>query len=423
MQDSKLYSRVKAQLTKFSSELCEGLSRPLEKFVGQMLFGIQASQDVKLSNIARSLKEEIPLIKTEDRLSRNLGAVELEAELTPQLAKMASQRITADTVLCLDLSDVRKEYAQKMEYLATVHDGSTGEMHPGYWLCDITGAEMNGSEIVPLYQKLYSAEAKEFVSENAEVLAGIDLVRSHTQGRGIWALDRGGDRKKLLEPLLDRGERFVIRSTGKRSVVDRKNIKRSVAELGAKCRLRYQARIVKIQDGQEKTYELRYGVEPIRLVGRDERLHLVAVAGFGEEPILLLTNALKGARDSQSLWWIAQIYLMRWKIEETFRFIKQSYNLEDIRVMKYQRLKNLVVLVTAAAYFAATFLGQKMKLRILCEKLLIISQRFFGIPPFRFYALADGIKKILSQTSPGPPEKSPPSLQLELLLGCEGPKL
>jgi Transposase DDE domain len=157
-------------------------------------------------------------------------------------------------------------------------------------------------------------------------------------------------------------------------------------------------------------------------VGRDERLHLVVVAGFGEEPILLLTNALLGARDSQSLWWIAQIYLMRWKIEETFRFIKQSYNLEDIRVMKYQRLKNLVVLVTAAAYFAATFLGQKMKLRILCEKLLIISQRFFGIPPFRFYALADGIKKILSQTSPGVPEKSPRSLQLELLLGWEEPK-
>lgn len=422
MQDSKLRSRLKAQLTKFSLDLCEGLSRPLEKFVGQMLFGIQASQDVKLSNIARSLKEEIPLIKTEDRLSRNLRAVELEAELTPQLAKMASHRITADSVLCLDLSDIRKEYAKKMEYLAMVHDGSRGEVHPGYWLCDITGAEMNGSEIVPLYQKMYSAEAKEFVSENAEVLAGIDLVRSHTQGRGIWAVDRGGDRKKLLEPLLDRHERFVIRSMGRRFVVDRKNIKRSVSELGARCRLRYQARIVKIQDGQEKIYDLHYGVERIRLMGRDESLHLVVVAGFGEEPLLLLTNALAGARDSQSLWWIAQIYLMRWKIEETFRFIKQSYNLEDIRVMKYQRLKNLVVLVTAAAYFAATFLGQKMKLRILCEKLLIISQRFFGIPPFRFYALADGIKKILSQTSPGPPEKSPPSLQLELLLGWEGPK-
>ena len=423
MQDSKLRSRLKAQLTKYSSELCVGLSRPLEKFVGQMLFGIQAGRDVKLSHIARSLKEEIPLLKTEDRLSRNLKAEQLEAELTPQLAKLASRRVAANTVLCLDLSDIRKEYAKKMEYLAAVHDGSTGEVHAGYWLCDITGAEVNGSEIVPLYQKLYSAEAKEFVSENAEVLAGVDLVRTHTQGRGIWAVDRGGDRKKLLEPLLDRQERFVIRSTGRRFVVDRKNMKRSVAELGARCRLRYQARIVKIQDGQEKVYDLHYGVERIRLVGRDEPLHLVVVAGFGEEPMLLLTNALEGARDSQSLWWVAQIYLTRWKIEETFRFIKQSYNLEDIRVMKYQRLKNLVVLVTAAAYFAATFLGQKMKLRILCEKLLIISQRFFGIPPFRFYALADGIKNILSQTSPSPPEKSLPSLQLELLLDWAAPKI
>jgi len=310
-----------------------------------------------------------------------------------------------------------------MEYLAPVHDGSTGEIHAGYWLCDITGAQVNGSEIVPLYQKLYSAEAKDFTSENAQVLAGIDLVRTYTQGRGIWAVDRGGDRKKLLEPLLDRHERFVIRSTGKRFVIDRKNVKRSVAELGAQCRLRYQARIIKIEDGQEKTYDLRYGVEPVRLPGRDEQLYLVVVAGFGEELMLLLTNALDRARDSQSLWWIVQIYLTRWKIEETFRFIKQSYNLEDIRVMKYQRLKNLVVLVTAAAYFAATFLGQKMKLRILCEKLLIISQRFFGIPPFRFYALADGIMKILSQTSPSPPEQSLPSLQLELLLGWENPKI
>jgi len=423
VQDSKLRSRLKAQLTKFSTELCDGLSRPLERFVGQMLFGIQASQDVKLSNIARSLKEEIPLIKTEDRLSRNLKAGELEAELTPRLVQLASQRVGANTVLCLDLSDIRKEYAQKMEYLAPVHDGSTGEVHTGYWLCDITGAEVNGSEIVPLYQKLYSAEAKEFISENAEVLAGVDLARAHLEGRGIWAVDRGGDRKKLLEPLLDRQERFVIRSTGKRFVVDRKNIKRSVSELGARCRLRYQARIIKVQDGQEKTYDLRYGVEPIRLVGRDERLQLVVVAGYGEEPMLLLTNALEGARDSQSLWWIAQIYLTRWKIEETFRFVKQSYNLEDIRVMKYQRLKNLVVLVTAAAYFAATFLGQKMKLRILCEKLLIISQRFFGIPPFRFYALAEGIQKILSQTSPSPPEKPLPSLQLELLLGWNATKI
>jgi hypothetical protein len=403
VQDSKLRSRLKAQWTKFCSELCGELSRPLEKFVSQMLFGIQASQDVKLSNIARSLKEEIPLIKTEDRLSRNLKAAQLEAELTRQLASMAGRRVETNTVLCLDLSDIRKEYARKMEHLTAVHDGSTGELHKGYWLCAITGAEVNGSEILPLYQKLYSTEATDFQGENEELLSAIDLVRSSIGGRGILTVDRGGDRRKLLEPLLDRQQRFVIRSTGKRTVIGPYHLERSVADFAAKCKL-------------------RYGVQPVRLPGRSEMLDLVVLAGFGREPMMLLTNALNRARDSESLWWIAEIYLTRWKIEETFRFLKQSYNLEDIRVMKYQRLKNLVVLVTAAAYFAATFLGQKMKLRILCEKLLIISQRFFGIPPFRFYALADGIKRILAQTSPDPQQQPPPNLQMELLLGWNNAK-
>jgi len=421
MQGSRIRSRLKAQLTKFTAELSEGLSKPLKNFVGEMVFGIQASQEVKLSSIARSLKEEIPLIKTEDRLSRNLQAKELEGHLSERLVRMGSRRIEGNSVLCLDLSDVRKEYAEKMEYLDQVWDGSEGEVHAGYWLLSVTAAEVEGSEITPLYQKLFSAQAKDFVSENAEILEGVDRIRAHTQGRGIWAIDRGGDRKRLLEPLLERGERFVIRSTGQRSVINRRGRAVTVHHLGACCRLRYRARVIKIEDGQEKVLELRYGVEPIHLRGQAAKLLLVVVAGWGQEPMLLLTN-LSGARDSQTLWWIVRIYLTRWKIEETFRFVKQSYRVEDIRVLRYQRLKNLVWLVTAAAYFAATFLGQKLKLRILCEKLLIISQRFFGIPPFRFYALADGIKNILSLCTPNPPAESPHTRQLELLLGWEPQK-
>lgn len=422
MEDSKLRSRLKAQLTKFSVELCSELSRPQQKFVEQMLFGIQASQDVKLSSIGRSLKEAIPLIKTEDRLSRNLKAEGLEGKLTAQLAAMAGRRVKANTVLCLDLSDLRKEYARRMEYLSTIHDGSTGDLHAGYWLCAVTGAEVRGSEVVPLYQELYSTEAGDFRGENEQMLAAVDLVRTATADRGIWAVDRGGDRRKLIEPLLDRGQRFVIRSTGKRTVIGAYHLEQSVAAFAAQCKLRHRAGVVKLKDGREKTYELRYGAETVRLPGRSEALDLVVLAGFGREPMMLLTNALNGARDSESLWWIVEIYLTRWKIEETFRFLKQSYNLEDIRVLKYRRLKNLVVLVTAAAYFAATFLGQKMKLRILCEKLLIVSQRFFGIPPFRFYALADGIKRILAQTSPQPPTQMPPYIETQLLFAWQKPK-
>jgi hypothetical protein len=63
-------------------------------------------------------------------------------------------------------------------------------LHQGYWRSDVTAAEVNGSEIVPLYQKLYSVEAQDFRSENDEILAAVDLIRSHTQGHDLG--DRPG---------------------------------------------------------------------------------------------------------------------------------------------------------------------------------------------------------------------------------------
>ncbi len=93
-------------------------------------------------------------------------------------------------------------------------------------------------------------------------------------------------------------------------------------------------RAVRIDKGQEKIDQLHYGAEPFRLAGRDEPLWLVVLAGFGEQPILLVTNLKLRARNSETLWWAARIYWTRWKMEETFRFVKQSYNLEDLRAMK-----------------------------------------------------------------------------------------
>jgi len=420
MVDSKVGSRLKAQLTKFSLELSEGLPRPSRKFIQQMLYGIQASQDVKLSSIARSLQEKIPLIKTEDRLSRNLAEEELEIHLSERVTRLGSRRVGYDTVLSLDLSDIRKEYARKMEYLDQVWDGSTGEVHAGYWLCEVTAVEVRSSEIVPLYQKLYSSEAPDYGGENLELLAAVDWVGTSVGWRGIWVMDRGGDRRHLLEALLERQLRFVIRSTGRRTVIDRRRLKGTVAEVAGRCRLTHSAKVIRIEDGKEKVHQLRYGAERVRLPGHDEPMLLVVVAGFGSKPLLLLTNLASKARDSESLWKIVEIYLARWKIEETLRFLKQSYHLEDLRVLSYRRLQNLAVLVLAVAYFATTFLGQKMKLKLLCEKLLIISRRFFGIPPFRFYALADAIRHVLSHSpppaSPPPPEQWP----LQLFLAWHG---
>ncbi len=51
---------------------------------------------------------------------------------------------------------------------------------------------------------------------------------------------------------------------------------------------------------------------------------------------MLLTNVpLKRTR--WSLWWAVHSYMTRWTIEETIRFIKPSYQLEDIRLPTYQQ--------------------------------------------------------------------------------------
>ena len=51
-------------------------------------------------------------------------------------------------------------------------------------------------------------------------------------------------------------------------------------------------------------------------------------------------------------------YLTRWKCEESFRFIKQGYNLEDIRLLTYKGLRNMVALVHAVFYFLSIELGE-----------------------------------------------------------------
>jgi hypothetical protein len=58
------------------------LGKTSSRFVEEMLYGIQARGSVRLSEVARSLSEDISLKKTIDRLSRNLAKPELADEIS-----------------------------------------------------------------------------------------------------------------------------------------------------------------------------------------------------------------------------------------------------------------------------------------------------------------------------------------------------
>ncbi|GER92602.1 hypothetical protein A45J_0320 [hot springs metagenome] len=84
--ESKTVANLKGQLSRFSGIISKAFNKPKQRLIKELLYGIQASKDVKLSNIARTLKEDQPLIKTEDRLSRNL-------DLTVVLNRTVHQKI------------------------------------------------------------------------------------------------------------------------------------------------------------------------------------------------------------------------------------------------------------------------------------------------------------------------------------------
>jgi hypothetical protein len=83
---------------------------------------------------------------------------------------------------------------------------------------------------------------------------------------------------------------------------------------------------------------------------------------------------------------------------------------EDIRILAYEGLRNLMVLVLAVMFFTAVVLGAKRKLSILASHVLKATKRIFGIPDFGYYTLSDGIKEILSRCprrSPSGPNRFP----------------
>jgi len=395
-ESSRIVAVVKGQVSKFSGIISKGLPKAKQRLVREVIYGIQAGKDVKLSSISRSLNESTPLIKTEDRLSRNLDDQDFTEEINDQICRLGSRNVLDDMVVAIDPGDIRKRYASRMECLCKVHDGSENEIGDGYWLAKAVAADIEHRKVIPLYLEAYSQEAKDFKSENDQLFKVIDTVAAHLGDKGIYAIDRGGDRGKLYDKFLEKGKekRFVIRLAQKRDLLH-KGVKKNCQALASTLPCPYETVIIKYQDGKEEKTTVSYNALPVRLPGKENSLFLVVVKGFGKAPMMLLTSCRVNVRIKETIWRIVEIYLTRWKCDESFRYIKQCYNLEDIRVRRYTSIRNMVALILAVAYFAAIYLGDNLKLKMLVERIYLVSKRFFGVPTFFNYAIADGLYNLL----------------------------
>ena len=91
---------------------------------------------------------------------------------------------------------------------------------------------------------------------------------------------------------------------------------------------------------------------------------------------------------------------MRWQIEEYFKFKRQQFDLEDLRVMSLQSIRNINMFATlATGYIGLT--ASSHKASVFLMELKVCSKRIYEIPKFVLYALSYAMERVLSMSKTG----------------------
>lgn len=408
-----LGSNLKRGILRFSEKICAGLSRPNFKFVSQMIYGIMSSQSCHLSKISRSLGESINLKKTIDRLSRNLNGFAEGEKLFENYIRKVKGLISDKTILIIDDSDITKPCSIKMEALSKVRDGSTGEIGMGYHSIGVAALTPERKQPIGVYTRVYSASEKDFVSADEETLKALKFLGRHFKKSNIRAFDRGYDANIYYGHLIDNNEKFIIRAKKNRNVIyEEKSI--NILTLANRFKGKYT---LKFRKKNGVSADCKITIIPIKLYCRsNEELNLVICYGFGKIPLMLITN-LKSS-DKRLAVAVTKVYLMRWRIEEFYRFKKQQFDFEDFRVRSLSSIRNLDLLLTIAIGHIG-MISEKAHERAITAEVIAISKRIYDIPKFTFYAIADGLLFVLTKCKQGIADmlrKRPKSNQLSFFV-------
>jgi hypothetical protein len=331
-----------AQILTISPEI----PKPSKRFIEDALYGLLQSQSVVLSRVAQALKEPAQLLHVEQRLSYQMTNDRwdpLSAESS--YLQWASQQMTAETVISVDMGDIAKKYARKMPNLGIVWDGSSKKTAPGYPLVEIEAIQPNGKHL-PLYLDLLSTRKASYVSQNHQIDLAIDFLISHIGTQGIYAMDRGNDDEKRFKFMDERRLRWVIRVRGDRIVerADAPHLKpRAISAWAQSLRPLFELRL----KTNGKTLDLKGALLPIRLPNQPEATyHLIVVWTQRKRPWYLMTRLPR--KEAQRA---VFAYVRRWGVEDAARVIKQSFDLENIRLLTFAGLRKMVWLTLWAYGF------------------------------------------------------------------------
>jgi hypothetical protein len=329
--------------------------------------------------------------------------------------------------LIVDGSDVTKPFAKEMEGLGRVHDGSTGEISNGYRQLNLIGVGSESSSIVLATSRLYSYKTSHEpaeLSENGLILEDLERIDQYISKKQTVVIDRGGDRRILIERFLSSGRPFIIRQTGKRHIEYQGKRKR-VDTVGKGTELKWTINIVRHRGGKSLTHRFECGAVRVRFPYEHregswgESLWLVTVKRPGKQRCYFLSY-IDAQTAEQAVRQVMEGYGCRWKIEEVHRQLKQDYNYESISLRRYLALRNFNTLF----WITMGFLYQQLEdisLKLILEfrERLIYTGRFCNIGNFYLYKLSRVVKDCFLLTKIRGPSNRKKINSTQLVLAIE----
>ena len=390
---------MKREIVNFAKNISEGVNKATFKFAMDMEYGIAKGGSCLISEIARSLDEDIKLSYTIERLCDNLNNLyddEKDIIWNNYLNEVKKNVDLDNAVVLFDDSDINKEYSKKLEDLDRVIDASSKDKKivNGYHVCEATLLSKNKSQPMSIYSEIYSCKSDSFKSKNIYTLKSIKAAENIVGENFTGVFDRGYDDNKIFDYMSKNKHKFVVRLDDERTLLF-KGKRRSVEEVSKsrKGKINYKA----LFDNEE--YNLTISYTKATLPYNKKEYQLVIVYGLSEEhPMKLLTNI--DIRNKEDVIKIVRLYLSRWRIEEHFRGKKQEYDFENMRVRTLKSMNNLNMMLTMHLGHIA-ILADKMERKLLSIKIIYASKSLKQDAIVWLSQMARGIKEMLKYAHEG----------------------
>lgn len=393
-----LTDKMEGYFSEFVSKLCKKFGKVETKFIIDMVNGINQKNSIVLSEIARTIGDKVNIKKTVDRFARHLDLFSdvYSKQLEENYVNLVNPYIHNKKLYFVDGSDIVKNQYTKFENKGHVLDGSKEHSKAfGYNLYDIATID-NSNQPISLVSELFSSKDEDYGSNN---LRWIDYIQNTIKnyGTGTIIADRGFDSGILYDKIIKLGCDFIVR-VNQRDICYVNGEKDSIKSIVEKTKGKY-AITRKIKG---KKFNLKVSYKQITIKSNDAKdlknkiMTLVIVKGFSDNTeqahkdssLVLLTSKLVVGKNEVID--VVNNYTSRWKIEEYFRYKKQQFKLENVRVRRYKRLQALNRILTISM-FLSNFISMKDIGRTVAKK----KKQIKKYVAFKLYRISDGIKEIL----------------------------